>query len=147
MLLVQQVQKLLELILQFSRVASGGGCICGGCLCCGGRSAGRSRSRAGAAAGGRHRLWPGTSLETGLQIVVVTGRGLHIVTLRLLGALLVMQIDETIAFLQYLCRLGGIARDAVRGDGVVGALCGGGKVIRPISLSLSIVYLLRSHDS
>lgn len=140
MLLVQQVQKLLELILQFSWVASGGGCICGGCLCCGGRSAGRSR--AGAAAGRRHRLWPGTSLETGLQIVVVTSRGLHIVTLSLLGALLVMQIDETIAFLQYLCRFGGIARDAVRGDGVVGALCGGVKVIRPrrdLSLSLYLV--------
>lgn len=113
---------MLELILQFSGVA-GSGWICGGQLC-GGRSGGSCR-RAGAGSG--HGLRLDASLETGLQIVVVAGRGFHIVALSLLRALLVVQIDESVAFLQYLCRLGGIARDAVCGDGVVGALSVEGK--------------------
>jgi len=55
-------------------------------------------------------------------VVVVLGSGLHVMALRFAAALFVLQIHHSVALLQQAGRLGGIARDAVRGDGVVGAL-------------------------
>lgn len=89
-MLVQQVEKLLELILQLSGIIGRGPLWsgdCSGCFGGGGRSGAGSRCRS--ARSGR-RLWLGASLETGLQVVVVAGRGLHIVPLCLLCALLVV---------------------------------------------------------
>lgn len=108
-MLVQQVEKLLELILQLSGIIGRGPLWAGDCSGCFG---GGGRSGAGSRGGAARSGWwlrLGASLETGLQVVVVAGCGLHIVPFCLLCALLVVQIDEAVTFLQQLSRFGGVA--------------------------------------